>query len=264
MQVEENQNLGTLIIFKDNFEPARISFLNQKGAFMWANRVLPITVSDATSAYVFTGSSDTEEDSYSGKVKILQSGAIGSWQLKKLGESSDEISASMKADLHLWLLLKSEQNDVTEKLTKYVDLISSQRNEIQKLIKFITDRETLRTNADKKLNAERNELLALQNKFAQRQQEVRKLEKQVELAYRVTPMGKLVSLSRESLERDGRWIDSMLKSVPSDMDIELTENQIAEAEKVLSLKKQIELENEKIYKLLHPEEQQSLQPGEYR
>ena len=82
---------------------------------------------------------------------------------------------------------------------------------------------------------------------------MKKLDRQVELAYRVTGMGRLVSLARESLEREGRWQESMLRVGSADIPPEVLE-QSAKAERILEIKRLIDSENTRIYDLLHPQE----------
>ena len=116
---------------------------------------------------------------------------------------------------------------------------------------FVTNRESLKQKAEQKFKEARAEFQAERDKLVALQDEARQLEARISLAQRVTQMGKLVILSKESLDREGRWIEAALKDVQA-LSPEI-EAAAARAEKLLALKKEIIDERSRIAAIQYPE-----------
>jgi hypothetical protein len=153
-----------------------------------------------------------------------------------------------RVEIQLWLRLKAELADVDEQIQAAEAKVPEQRKEIEKLTEFITEGNNLRARADEKYRNVRAELDRRKEVLKAKQAEAKDLEKKIVLSHSVTPMGKLVSLSRASLEREARWIDSLLRTGPveTNEDLDLA---VDRGKSVLSLKGQIEQERERIYNL---------------
>lgn len=251
VEVAEANNSIFFIVLRVGFLPQTIIPQNQAPSSGSDTAYLPITLEGANSKLKFIGESASGAG-YSGLVYELIGGSEGTWELHPVSDSGEAEDASEVADIRLWLLLRGELADVDQKISKVQARIPETESEVLKLTQFITDDRSLKDNAGRKLALEREALSRLRTQLKNQQEEVAKLERQVDLSHRVTAMGKLVSLSRESLEREGRWISSALRVGTGDLAPELEEAAIR-GEKILELKRRIEAENAKIYAILNPD-----------
>ncbi|GEM_PF-6587797 len=184
-------------------------------------------------------------------LEVYESGKL----LEKIKLESSSVSiplltAEELSEIKLRLAKQLEFEKLQLLISQTEDIEKTEKTEIDKLTGFLSDGGLLRESSTRRLEREKALLAQIEREFNDAHSELRKMNRQVELAYRVTGMGKLVSLSRESLERERRWIGSLLKvNVP-----EVSEDVIKksdEAIQVLELKRQIEAENSKIYELLN-------------
>jgi hypothetical protein len=146
-------------------------------------------------------------EGYAGTVTEEKSGTQGSWNLKPVRPVT---AAPIEGtELTLWLSLSEELATVEAQIQESDKLVPQQREEIEKLTAFIAERGELKTRADQKLKEITDEVSVAREKLQARRKESRRLEQRIDLALKVTPMGRLVALSRESLEREGRWLQSV-------------------------------------------------------
>src|SRR5262249_34294030 len=120
--------------------------------------------------------------------------------------------------------------------------------EVEKLSAVITEGQKLKNTADEKFAAVQKELEAAQTELKQKQERAKELEKKLDLALQVTNAGRLVALARESLDRDGRWIDSMTR-VAADTSSPEVDVAVEKGERVLALKEAIDRERQRIDQL---------------
>lgn len=195
----------------------------------------PLTIPGPDGALRFIGSRSGPGE-YVGGVVNLDTGLEGSWRLSRVEAAPTDTSRDV--EIRHWLALKGELADVVEEIKSTERRVPAQKTEIEKLTKFIEERERLRSSADGKFEEVKEALRVAQAELNALQGEARALEAELELAQRFTGMGRLVSLSRESLEREGRWLDSMLRSdvVSSQPDIEVAAERAA---KIVKLKREI-------------------------
>mgnify|MGYP005715055835 FL=1 len=69
----------------------------------------------------------------------------------------------------------------------------------------------------------------------------------------MTGLGKLVALSRESIDRERRWYESMYKTMVSDQSREFA-RAVERSEMVLDIRRRIALERDRIYSLVNETE----------
>lgn len=230
-----------------------------------AEWLLPVTVAESKGKLKFIGQM-TADGEFTGSVYDIENGKEGSWGLRRISESLSKAIAIDVVDTRLWLMLRSELRGLDAEIDKARTIVPEQRREIEKLTNFITEKSQLKTNADQKYEAEQAASRKISADFQKKHEEVDKLRKQIDLSQKLTGMGKLVALSRESLDRENRWLQSMLRSSVGDDSSELDEA-VKRGERILDLRRQIEIENEKIYSLLHPadavqEENMPAEPAE--
>ncbi len=186
---------------------------------------------------------------FEGAMKAVDGNKSGSWRFTRMPDDSPPPDPSLR----LWILFNAGLRDVEKLLAELESRIPEQKKEIEKLSSFIEARDGLKANADKKFEEERGKADKLRQELAQKESFVEALQKKVDLAYRVTDMGKLVSLARESTEKDRSWVQSQLKGSGEAETPELNEA-YEKAKRIVTIRRQIAEENDRIYSLLHPYE----------
>lgn len=226
-----------VVIVRAGWEPQIVSAVARDGRAGASEWILPVTVSgpDGTLRLIGTRSAPGE---YVGGVVNVDTGKEGSWRISTVGRDT-MIEVADGVETKLWLSLKHELAEVDDQIRETERRIPSQKAEIDKLTQFISEGERLKSSADEKFVRVKEQLKEAQSELKRYQEEARKLESQLELAQRFTGMGRLVSLSRETLERDGRWIDSMLRGDAASNQAEV-DRAVARAEAILRTKRQIE------------------------
>lgn len=207
--------------------------------------ILPITLVAPEGKLRFSGSK-VGPSHYKGKVVDLDNRISGTWELNAL--KLDPAPSEDLLKTRLWLLLRAELSNIELQIADIEKRAPTQRSEIERLSNYITEGEKLKARAQNKFEESKQELLNAQQLFQQKQEEAKQLESQIKLAQRLTAMGKLVTLARESIEREGRWMESMFRSQP-DHNSEEVEKQLKEREKVVNLRHQIEIEQARIENL---------------
>lgn len=160
------------------------------------------------------------------------------------------LSADELSEIKLRLAKQLEFEQFKRLINQTEEIEKEEKEEIDKLTGLLTDGGLLRESSARRLERERALLTQIEREYNDAQSELKKMNRQVELAYRVTGMGKLVSLARESLERERRWIGSLLKVNVPEVPEEIIKKS-DEAIQILEMKKHIESENSRIYELLN-------------
>lgn len=207
----------------------------------------PIVIYGPGMRLKFIGSFN-EDGGYSGEVKELSSGRKGAWRLDQIEARAKPAAVLASLNLDLWLRLKSEFEDVEKMIVSAGKKGAEQAEEIDRLTQFITDEDQAKLQSEKEFAERKQELADLKKVLAERRAEAQKLNQQVSISLQVTPMGKLVSLARETLERENRWAESMLRSALSDVDNEFEQN-YEKAQKIMTVKREIALERDRIFLL---------------
>lgn len=201
----------------------------------------PLHLNDGNDELVLSGS-QIRDTVFSGRAFRMGQERPGSWRLSRMEQQS---VSGPEGNEKLWLLLKADLEDIEKKVKEAEHKLPEQKKEIDRLQDFIVSKEGLRANADRKYIEEKAKAEALTRSLTEKQEAVEKLEKRVDLAYRVTDMGKLVSLSRESMGRDELWLRSMLGNLVEEASPELNEA-YEKAQRILALQEQIASEQEHI------------------
>lgn len=182
---------------------------------------------------------------YAGVARNEESGLEGRWELTAL-RREPETTPAQEEILRLWLLLRHELEGVQSQISEVESLVPEQRAEIDKLTDILAEGETLRTRADRKFKEVRTELDDAERVLEELRAEAAKLANKVELAQRLTQKGKLLELARKTVEREHRWVDSMLRSAVTDDSPEF-KAAWARAKRIRELKDKIRFERKKLY-----------------
>lgn len=224
-----------VVVLRAGWQPHVATPIVRDGAAQ--SSLLPLTVVGPDTRLRFIGSA-IGEGIYAGTVETVGEGEkrSGTWLLDglTLEQSSHEQLASM-------LALHAELQEVEQRVRLAEAELPRVQAEVDRLTDFITEGHTLRSRAEEKFASLARELAEAQAEVRQQQSTVATLERQITLAQKVTPMGKLVSLARESLEREARWADAVLKSAALETDPEI-QALIAQGERIAALEREIERE----------------------
>jgi hypothetical protein len=178
---------------------------------------------------------------YSGVVYDVLHEHRGSWTLRGLPVAASPLSAE---ENKLMVSLRAELLGVEDQIASLEAEVVSQKDQYDRLSAAVSDGDVLKSRATEKFRSLSSELDQAQRDLAQRQEQARLLDQKVELSRKLSPMGRLVSLARESLEREDRWADKVLGN--SEEDSKEVREAIARGEKVLQLREQILREQRKL------------------
>lgn len=212
-----------------------------------ADWLLPITFDGAGLNFKLLGE-ELAADTFGGKIIEMQTAATGQWKLRKIDIDSSQSVQGNTSELALWLLLKSELNQVESRIAKAELLVPTQKAEIEKLRKFVNEGVALKEKGEQLYNQERTKFKQAVERLKSRQQEARELESRIELSQRLTPMGKLVSLARDSLDREGRWLETMLRSSADEKRPDL-DSAFERGQEILQIRTAIDHEQQRISNL---------------
>jgi hypothetical protein len=212
--------------------------------------LLPITVVGAEAKLKFIGAR-TGPQSYRGTVIDTERDLEGSWELHAVrtvakGESGEP-------ELAMLLRQRAELNELERQIQEAEQVVPRQKDDIEKLSQFISERGQVRASAEVKLSSVSDELTKAKQELRARQEQVRKLQERIDISQRVSPAGKLVFLARESLDRDARWAESLLRTSQAETTTGL-DAAVAKAERIDAVKREIELEKNKIFLLRYPDQ----------
>lgn len=158
------------------------------------------------------------------------------------------IAADAQREAQSWVLLQSERSVWEDKLDKIDTIKKGKLEEIARLKNFVTDKPRLRAGADAKYAEVAAQLQAARDQLNARKEKAQKLAASLVLAQRVTPFGKLVTLARESNERELRWVESMLR-VGERVGPAGIEDEVRRGMDILAIEDQIEKERDRIIEL---------------
>lgn len=185
---------------------------------------------------------------YQGQVEYLDKNIKSSWELRsvavqaqRLGGLSAEALQERASIFQRYRKLEAQRKQMKAKRDK-------QLKEIETLNNFITNPESLKERAADRFTKVQRQYADLKEAVDALMNQASKLESQVALAQRVTQQGTLVSLARESLERESRWVESMLRSDRQGNQRGFREG-LAHAEQVLRLQADIAKKREELARL---------------
>ena len=190
----------------------------------------------------------TDSTRAAGIVLSSRSFNIGRWELRKLelykleGEAEKNTAARFAAlqRARAGLIVREEQIDLSS-----VNL----RNELERLRSLIREGRTLREVAVGKLEKAEEEMSKLERDVAERKKKAIQLLSKLQIAQRVTAQGSLVTLSRQAIDREARWLESSLKSVENSRDPAF-ERAWSRSQEILALRNEIARERREIEQLM--------------
>lgn len=233
------------VVMKDGWEPSLVSIYGGDEQKTWVPSVV-IEGPDAT--LQFSGSMSSP-GIFVGRVHNLSSGEQGLWELRVANLQKSVESESDVAERRAWVSRKYDLYQVEQQIDASELRIPNQEKRITELTKFITEGKNLKEQAAEKFRGVRAELKEAKGRLASKRSQAQGLEAKLKLSQRVTQMGELVSLARDSMERENRWIDTMINSSLKEDSIAKLGRESRRGESVLRIRNQILDEREKILRL---------------
>jgi hypothetical protein len=233
---KESSGNGDVIIVRKGWDPQPFTQPEKE--------VSALVISGPEGMLRFVGGEDQEGVS-SGKVYRLNSDLTATWKLKRVFDENSQIAAVEIKEVWQWLNLRNEFASIELQIQNLESLIGQQRRETERLEGFVIRGDNLRARAEEKFKRTQNQLRQLHAELKRREGEALALEERLRLSQQVTQRGKLVSLSRESLEREWRWVDAVIRTASNDLPEDL-KPAYERAQKVVALRRAIDEEREKI------------------
>jgi hypothetical protein len=215
-----------------------------------AQRVSPIDPVRGTRQPLFVGGSDVRlrltgtqstEGRYEGEFLNPISQERGSWFLAK--SDLTKLSTEEEGDLTRWFSLWQELEQIEGEIQESQRKIDDQTASIENLHRVVSEGDVLRKTADVRLGRTDSEMEAAVDELRTRQQQLDRKLRDFDLTQRVSKEGRLVFLSRETIQRESRWIELTLQLLAPETSVGFDEA-MERAERVRGLKQAIAKERE--------------------
>lgn len=239
--IEKDGNSELLVaIFYPGFEPQKIIPASDNNESF----SLPLIVSNRDRSLQLSGRKDGAV--VYGDVKDLVSKEKGTFRLLPISIGENALP---KPEIEQVLLLRAELMRVESRIAEAERVVPQQRLEIEKLQKYVTEGDTLKSRANEKYRALFEKVAAAKAELAAAEDEAKQVARNFDISQKVSGMGRLVALSRESLDREQRWVLSMLGSGISRLP-EGFDGELERALRVSAIKKNLKSELDQIDHLL--------------
>jgi hypothetical protein len=231
------------IVLREGWLPQKVLPATQSGYDM----SFPVTISGIDGSIRLEGR-QVAVGQYAGKVIYIDSGRVGTWTISPVTVEPKDSADIDSKQVRDWLVLKAGLVDAVARYESLSQNMAKQKAEIDSLSGYVTEGGDLKARAAKKLDGIKREQSDARQLLERKQKEAKELEDRIEIAESVTRMGRLVSLSRESLERESRWADSMLRSI-GDYSVSDSGPGPDQTDPSAKIKQSIDLERERISRL---------------
>jgi hypothetical protein len=194
------------------------------------------------------------EDTYSGEADLSYTDKVGLWNLRKISLSTFNQSMLNQKEVEVTMLLHDEYSRVSADLLNISEFNKKTLKDITEVSDFINNPEKLKNHAKERLEKINQTINQIKPEILELEKRVSKAEEQVALAYKLTQQGVLVEMSRESLSRESRWVESMFRTNGVS---DLSDLRVAyeKAKEIQALKSLIYEEQDKIYLLENGQQQ---------
>lgn len=184
----------------DTFQPKWVELVDRGNSLGVREGLFPVTYSNQKTQWKFIGWE--AEGRVEGKVFDLATDRTGTWTVFPLHKREPSPQSARN-----WMLIRQQRDRQKINGEALRSQIQGIKAEVKKLSVFLTQGQQLKEGANKKYKEELQALQQLDQQYQKRLKEIEKLRTQVFLAQQLSPTGKLTSLSRETLAREGRWFD---------------------------------------------------------
>jgi hypothetical protein len=165
----------------------------------------------------------------------------GGWKLTKLATNPG--SAKADHEVTTWFSILGEIEHIEEEVQTAQQRADQQRASIDSLHRYVNEDDTLKKTADMRLGRADSALEAARADLQQRQAQLDRASRDFDLSQRISQEGKLVFLSRETIQRESRWIELSLKLLSPETSLGF-DQALERAERVQSLRREIAKERD--------------------
>ena len=169
---------------------------------------LPLIVSGEERRFRITGRED-DEGSYEGDYSDPITSDRGHWKLKRFDVGG--LEKGERDDLVEWVTTWQALRAVEVKIEEVKKGFDTDEGRIEKLHRYAVEGDSLQKAADSRLSSTESSLEEMKKKNAAKRADLDALLRNIDISKRVSPEGRLVELSRETIQREGRWIERALQ-----------------------------------------------------
>lgn len=199
----------------------------------------PLEFSAAEAHLRLSGTKDVSGDTYSGAVYNLDEGRRGLWSLRPYSINEGNLSnESIKEIRNILMLNRELEGVIDDKMLVQQSLIKNKES-VAKLNEFLADSEVMNERAASKFEQVQRDYESSLARLKEKRKEARELAQRLVLSESVTSAGSLVVLSRKTIERENRWLDSIFESSGGGASFNL-DQEVARAERIIELKRRIQ------------------------
>jgi len=200
----------------------------------------PLIIGGSEVRLRLTGSM-SKEGRYEGSFLNPISQESGSWSLAKADVA--RLSPELENDLTRWFSLWQELEQIEDEIQVSQRQADDQSAAAENLRRVVSEGDTLRKTADVRLGRTDSEMEAAVEELRSRQEQLDRKLRDFSLTQRVSTEGRLVFLSRETIQRESRWIELSLQLLAPETSIGF-DQALERAERVRELKEAIAKERE--------------------
>lgn len=168
---------------------------------------LPLIVTGAERRFRIVGRED-DNGTYEGDYADPITSERGRWRLKRYEISPLEKAA--RDDLVEWVTAWQALRSVEAKIKEVKNSYDTDEERIENLHRYAVEGDSLKQAAESRLSSTTSALEELKRKNAAKKGELDELLRNIDISKRVSNEGRLAELSRESIGREGRWIEQAL------------------------------------------------------
>ena len=196
---------------------------------------LPLIVGTSETRLRFTGR-EIAQGEYGGDFINPISNKRGAWMLRKI--PSDPITTTLEDDLSRWYALWNELEGLEDDIQKAQAKADQHRSAVDNLYSYVTEGDALKKTANERLGRADSQIESMRADLAEQQRLLDQKIRDFELTQRISPEGALVFLSRQTIQRESRWVDLTLKLLSPESSPGF-QQAVEKARRVKNLKRQI-------------------------
>jgi hypothetical protein len=196
---------------------------------------LPLIIGTAETRLRFVGK-ELAPGEYGGDFLNPISNEKGTWKLRKIPD--DPIATTLEDDLSRWYALWQELEGLEGEIQSAQAKADQYRSAVDNLYRYVSDGDALKKTANDRLGRADSQIETLRAELAEQQQALDQKIRDFDLAQRISPEGALVFLSRQTIQRESRWVELTLKLLTPESSPGF-QQAVEKAHRVKTLKRQI-------------------------
>jgi hypothetical protein len=175
---------------------------------------LPLIISGSDRRFRIIGRED-DNGTYEGDYSDPITSERGTWRLKRY--ELPPLEKGLRDDLVDWVTTWQALRSVEIKIEEVKNTHDADEQRIEKLHRYAVEGDSLQKAANSRLSSTASALEDLKRKNATQKSELDEALRNIDISKRVSTEGRLVELSRESIAREGRWIEQALHITAPDV-----------------------------------------------